>query len=41
MMPSDIFKALGALHSVTGWDPVVGAVFTEIGEALAAHNWSM
>ncbi len=41
MMPSDIFKALGALHSVTGWDPVVGAVFTKIGEALADRGWSM
>ncbi|MDY5595561.1 MAG: hypothetical protein SPF59_07895 [Oscillospiraceae bacterium] len=41
MKPSDIFKALGALHTKTGWDPVVGAVFTEIGKALEANNWSM
>ena len=41
MMPSEIFKALGFLHTVTGWDPDVGAVFTEIGEALAERGWSM
>ena len=43
-MLSDILKALGFLHTVTGWDPDVGAVCTEIGEALAAHEgslWSM
>ena len=40
-MLSNIFKALGALHAETGWDPAVGAVFTEIGEALEAHGWSM
>lgn len=43
-MLSKIFIALGALHTETGWDPAVGAVFTEIGEALAAHEgtmWSM
>lgn len=40
-MLSNIFYALGALHTKTGWDPAVGAVFTEIGDALAAHNLSM
>lgn len=40
-MLSNIFKALGALHTETGWDPAVGAVFTEIGDALAARGWSM
>ena len=43
-MLSKIFIALGDLHTKTGWDPTVGAVFTEIGEALAAHEgslWSM
>ena len=40
-MLSNIFYALGALHTETGWDPAVGAVFTEIGDALAAHKLSM
>lgn len=41
MKLSKIFEALGALHTKTGWDPAVGAVFTEIGKALAANDWSM
>ena len=43
-MLSKIFIALGDLHTKTGWDPAVGAVFTEIGEALAPYEasvWSM
>ena len=40
-MLSDIFKALGDLHTRTGWDPTVGAVFTKIGEALAGCGLSM
>lgn len=40
-MLSDIFYALGALHTETGWDPAVGAVFMKIGDALKANNWSM
>ena len=44
MMPSEIFKALGDLHTVNGWDPAVGAAFTKSGEALAPYEaslWSM
>ena len=40
-MLSKIFIALGDLHTKTGWDPTVGAVFTEIGKALAEDGWSM
>ena len=40
-MLSKIFIALGDLHTKTGWDPTVGAVFTEIGKALAEGGWSM
>ena len=44
MKLSEIFKALGFLHTVTGWDPAVGDAFTKIGEALAPYEpsvWSM
>lgn len=40
-MLSNIFYALGVLHTETGWDPAVGAVFTEIGKALEARGLSM
>lgn len=31
---ANVFEALAEMHTVTGWDPAVGAIFQQIAEAL-------
>lgn len=31
---ADVFEALAKMHTDTGWDPAVGAIFQQIAEAL-------
>lgn len=41
MKLSDVFYALGALHSKWGWDDEAAAIFNKIGDALDARGLSL